>query len=140
MIRLGAMRCSLCGRKMTAQESKYLQGVSDEIYEQFLDAVASGRRLKREDAAKLADGKIYTGKKARELGLVDALGGLQTAIRETGKDMGIPEEPVVVSFKRRRHVFRENLMRSFVRHFLLAEAGPANSLQGVLLLAPGMEL
>jgi protease IV len=127
-------------RKMTPQESKYLQGVSDEIYDQFLDAVAQGRRLKREEAEKLADGKIYTGKRAKELGLVDALGGLQTAIQETAREVGISGEPIVVSFKRKRHVLRENLVQSFVRQLLLAETARVNSLQGVLLLAPGMEL
>jgi len=127
-------------RKMTPQEHKVLQGVSDEIYEQFVDAVARGRRIKREEAEKLADGRIYTGKTARELGMVDELGGLQVAIRETGRDVGIPEEPIVVSFKRKRHVFREHLVQSFVRHLLLNETPRAHALQGVLLLAPGMEL
>lgn len=123
-------------RKMTPKESKYLQNVSDEIYDQFVEAVANGRGIKREEAEKLADGKIYTGRMAKELGLVDILGGLQTAITETGKKVGIPEDPIVVSFKRKRRVFTEHLVQTFLRQLLSAEGSSSASLHGFLLMAP----
>ncbi len=99
-------------RKMTPKELRHLQGVSDGIYNQFVDAVATGRGLPREEAEELAQGKIYTGEKAHELGLVDALGGLQTAIRETGTRAGIHGYPRVVSLKRKRRVLTEHVIQN----------------------------
>jgi len=123
-------------RKMTPKESKYLQAVSDDIYEQFLQAVAQGRRMDRDRAAELAEGKIYTGGRARELGLVDSLGGLQTALREAGKSVGIPEDPHVVSFRRKRRFFSEGMVQNAVRQMLTMEISRETSLQGFMLLAP----
>jgi len=123
-------------RKMTPKESRYLQGVSDEIYEQFLQAVARGRKLDHDQAAELAHGKIYTGDRAKELGLVDALGGLQTALREVGKSVGIPEDPHVVSFRRKRRFFSEGMVNAAVRQILSMEVTREASLQGFMLLAP----
>ncbi len=123
-------------RKMTPKESKYLQNVSDEIYDQFIGAVAEGRKMKREEVEALAEGRIYTGKQAKELGLVDVLGGLQTAISEAGKAVGIPEDPVVVSFKRKRRAFSEHLVQTIFRELLSAEATHSASLPGLMLVAP----
>ncbi len=123
-------------RKMTPKESRYLQAVSDDIYDQFLEAVAEGRKIDREQAEELAQGKIYTGKKAMELGLVDALGGLGTAIRETGRSVGIPDEPNVVSFKRKRRFLGEGLVQAAVKQLLYIESTRETSLEGFMLLAP----
>ena len=123
-------------RKMTPKESKYLQSVSDEIYDQFVEAVANGRGIKKEEAENLADGKIYTGKMAKDVGLVDILGGLQRAISEAGKKVGIPEDPIVVSFKRKRRVFTEHLVQTVLREFLSTQGSTTASLNGFLLLAP----
>ena len=57
-----------------------MQGMVDEYYEQFVDVVAEGRGLSKEEVRNLATGQIYTGTEAKELGLVDALGDLDTAI------------------------------------------------------------
>jgi len=123
-------------RKMTPKESKYLQSVSDEIYHQFIGAVAEGRKMKREQVETLAEGKIYTGKQAKELGLVDVLGGLQTAVREAGKAVGISDEPIVVSFKRKRRAFSEHFVQTVLRELLSAETAHRSSLPGLLLVAP----
>jgi len=123
-------------RKMTPKESQYLQNVSDDIYEQFVEAVAKGRHLKREKAEELADGKVYTGKKAKELGLVDELGGLQTAIRESGVRVGLKEEPRIVSFKRRRRVWAEQFSQAMARQLLNGGGIHQNSPNGLMLMAP----
>ncbi len=67
-------------RELTPEEEEIMQGMVDEYYEQFIDVVAEGRELSREEVRNLATGQIYTGTKAKELGLVDELGGLDTAI------------------------------------------------------------
>jgi protease-4 len=66
-------------REMTLEEEEIMQGMIDEYYEQFIDVVAEGRGLSKDEVRDLATGQIYTGTVAKELGLVDALGGLDTA-------------------------------------------------------------
>jgi protease-4 len=67
-------------RELTPEEEEIMQGMVDEYYEQFVDVVAEGRGLSEEEVRNLATGQIYTGTEAKELGLVDALGDLDTAI------------------------------------------------------------
>jgi len=124
-------------RKMTPKELGHLQGVSDSIYDQFVDAVAAGRGMKREEAEELAQGKIYTGAKAQELGLVDALGGFQTAVREAGRRVGIDEYPRVVSFKRKRRVLTEHFVQNTMWQLLQGGGGTVGSSSfWLMLLSP----
>jgi protease-4 len=81
-------------RELTPEEQELMQGMVDEYYEQFIEVVAEGRRLSEEDVRNLATGQIYTGTKAKELGLVDELGDLNTAINLTAELAGI-EAPIV---------------------------------------------
>jgi protease-4 len=67
-------------RELTPEEKEIMQGMVDEYYEQFIDVVAEGRGLSEEAVRDLATGQLYSGSKAKELGLVDELGGLDTAI------------------------------------------------------------
>ena len=67
-------------RELTPEEEEIMQEMVDEYYEQFIDVVAEGRGLSREDVKNLATGQLYSGTKAKELGLVDELGDLNTAI------------------------------------------------------------
>jgi protease-4 len=69
-------------RDMTPQERELLQGVVDNVHLQFVNAVAAGRNLNREDVLRIADGRIFTGEQAKGLGLVDVLGNLEDAIAE----------------------------------------------------------
>jgi len=81
-------------REMTPEEEEIMQGMVDEYYEQFIDVVAEGRELSREEVRNLATWQIYTGTEAKELGLVDELGGLDTAINLAAELAGI-EAPTV---------------------------------------------
>jgi protease-4 len=67
-------------RELTPEEEEIMQQRIDEYYEQFVGVVAEGRGLSREEVRDLATGQIYTGTEAKELGLVDELGDLDTAI------------------------------------------------------------
>lgn len=67
-------------RELTPEEEEIVQGMVDEYYEQFVDVVAEGRGLTKEEVRALATGQIYTGAEAKELKLVDELGDLDTAI------------------------------------------------------------
>jgi protease-4 len=76
-------------REMTPEEEEIMQKLVDEYYEQFIEVVAEGRGLSEEEVRNLATGQIYTGTEAKELGLVDELGDLDTAINLTAELAGI---------------------------------------------------
>jgi protease-4 len=67
-------------RELTPEEEEIMQGMVDEYYKQFIDVVAEGRGLSKEEVRNLATGQLYTGTEAKELGLVDELGDLDTAL------------------------------------------------------------
>jgi protease-4 len=81
-------------RELTPEEEEIMQGMVDEYYEQFVDAVAQGRGLSTDQVRNLATGQLYSGTKAKELGLVDELGDLDTAINLAAGLAGI-EAPKV---------------------------------------------
>jgi len=86
-------------RSIGKEEREILQGVLDNVHEQFIKAVAEGRKMLREDVKKIADGRIFTGEQALAAGLVDELGNLEDAVKAAAKLAGIKGEPVVVSKK-----------------------------------------
>jgi protease-4 len=95
-------------RKMSAEERGLLQAVMDDVHKQFIEAVAEGRSLELRAAQVLADGRIFTGRQAKEAKLVDELGDLEDAIQLAAEVVGIEGEPKVVE-PRRRFSFRELL-------------------------------
>lgn len=88
-------------RKMGKEERLILQSVLDDVHEQFIKAVSDGRKIPFEEAKKLADGRIFTGRQAMEARLVDELGTLEDAIAIAGRLAGIKGEPEVVTKKER---------------------------------------
>jgi protease-4 len=83
-------------RKMTDEEKGLLQAVIDDVHAQFVDAVSKGRSLDLPTTQGLADGRIFTGRQAKKVGLVDELGSLQDTIKMTAEMVGIEGEPEVV--------------------------------------------
>jgi protease-4 len=88
-------------RKMKEEDRKILQGVIEDVHEQFIIAVAEGRRLPIEKVREIADGRVFTGRQAKEIGLVDELGNLEDAIKEAARLSGIKGEPEVITKKDR---------------------------------------
>lgn len=86
-------------RELTPEERMLMQEITVRLYEQFIEAVAEGRGLSKEKVMELATGQLYTGEQAKELGLVDELGGINTAIDLAASLAGI-EEPEVEYYKR----------------------------------------
>jgi protease-4 len=84
------------GRAMTTEEREYLQKLLDSVHQQFVRDVARGRRMPEEKVREIADGRIFTGEQAKEMGLVDELGGLNDAVDAAGKMAGITGEPKLV--------------------------------------------
>jgi protease IV len=89
-------------RPLTDAEKVYFQNLIDNMYSQFVTAVASNRKMNEADVRKLADGRVYTGLEAKNNGLVDELGTLQDAVAAAGKMAGIIGEPSVVKPVRRK--------------------------------------
>jgi protease-4 len=81
-------------RELTPEEKEIMQGLVNEYYEQFIDVVAEGRGLSKEEVRNLATGQTYSGTEAKALGLVDKLGDLDTAIDLAAELAGI-EAPTV---------------------------------------------
>ena len=82
----------------------------DDVHLQFMTAVAEGRHLKLNVVQELADGRIYTGRQALEVKLVDRLGNLEDAIDEAAELAGITDKPNVV--------YPPKEKRSFVEYFV----------------------
>ncbi len=86
-------------RKLGKEERDILQGVLDDVHEQFIKAVSEARKMPVEVVRELADGRVFTGRQAIDAGLVDELGNLEDAINIAAKLAGITGEPHVVSKK-----------------------------------------
>jgi len=87
-------------RPMKPEEKELLRDMVLDVYDQFVGVVAEGRRLPKDSVEKMADGRIFSGRQAQKLGLVDSLGTLQDAIRIAGNLAGIKGEPKVVRLPR----------------------------------------
>jgi protease-4 len=95
-------------RAMTPEERRILQSLLDDVYDQFISAVAEGRGLEPQAVRAFAEGRIYSGRQAQGLKMVDDLGGLEDAIEAAAKMAGLPPKPRVL-YPRRRFSLRELL-------------------------------
>lgn len=84
---------------LTPQQREILQALVDESYNEFVRIVAEGRGLPEEEVRALADGRIYSGRQALALGLVDELGDLEEAIAKAADLGGIRGEPRIVEYE-----------------------------------------
>jgi protease IV len=91
-------------RAMTPEERRILQALLDDVYGQFVSAVARGRGLDEATVRGFADGRIYSGRQAHALKMVDELGGFEEAVEAAAKLSGISGKPKVM-FPRRRFSF-----------------------------------
>jgi len=97
-------------RPMRPEERQVLQGLLDDVHGQFIDAVATGRKLKREDVVRFADGRIFSGVQAKSMSMVDELGGFDDAINAAAKLAGLKIPPRVLQPRRKTSIV--NLIRS----------------------------
>ena len=83
-------------RAMTPEEQRILKEFVDRLHQQFVAAIAEGRQLDLAKVQDLADGRIYTGQDAKDLGLVDRIGNLEDAVEWAGRLAGIEGKIVPV--------------------------------------------
>ncbi len=83
-------------RGLTDTEKEYANSVVMESYEDFITEVSEGREMNKSNVKALADGRIYTGAKAKQLGLIDGFGNLYDAIDKAAELGGVTGKPTVV--------------------------------------------
>ena len=89
-------------RPITEGERKYFQGLIDDMYVQFVEAVSSGRKLDLQEVRAMADGRVFTGRDAKERKLIDQTGNFQDAVDLTAKLAGISGKPRLIRSSRQR--------------------------------------
>ena len=89
-------------RALTEREKAYFQALIDDMYGQFIQVVADGRRLTVQEVRSLADGRVFSGRDARERKLIDATGDFQDAVDLTAKLAGISGKPTLIRNTRQR--------------------------------------
>ncbi len=95
-------------RPLRPEERQVLQALLDDVYGQFVRAVAERRGLDEKTVRGFADGRVYSGQQARALKMVDEMGGLEDAVEGAAKLAGIPGRPKLI-YPRRRFSLREML-------------------------------
>jgi protease-4 len=99
-------------RQMTDRDRGLLQGVVADAYDQFVEVVSQGRELPRDSVMAFADGRIFTGRQALALGLVDTLGTFEESKRIAAQFCGIDGEPRLIRAPRRMNWWWRRLMES----------------------------
>lgn len=92
-------------REMSAAERETLQALVDDVYEQFLEAVREGRNLSMETIRAAADGRVFTGLQALDMGLIDEIGDLDGALRGAASLAGMEGKPEVLEEKARHRLW-----------------------------------
>jgi protease-4 len=97
VIKSGSMKdAGSSTRPLTEEEKAYFQSLIDNIYAQFVSAVAKSRDIDEDEVRKLADGRVFTGQEAKEKNLIDELGTHQDAIAAAAQMAGIEGKPKIV--------------------------------------------
>jgi protease IV len=97
-------------RDLTPSEQAYMQSLIDNMFGQFIQAVAEGRGLKYEDVKSFANGKVWTGEQAISMRLIDNVGDFESAVSDTAKSVGIKGEPTLVHPERDRRTLMDLLL------------------------------
>lgn len=101
-------------REMTGEERHLIQGIVDDIYDQFTQIISENRNVPLGTIIGLADGRIFSGRQALAVKLVDELGGLQDAVSLAGRLAGMEGKPAVVYSGKKKTTLWKYLMESTV--------------------------
>jgi protease-4 len=97
-------------RDLTPNEQAYMQDLINNMFGQFVHAVADGRGLKYDDVKAIANGKVWTGEQAKAMNLIDGVGDFETVVADTAKSVGIRGEPTLVHPDRDRKTLMDLLL------------------------------
>ena len=104
-------------RDLTPAEQAYMQGLIDNMFGQFVQAVADGRGKKFDDVKAIANGKVWTGAQALDMKLIDNIGDFEEVVKDTAKSVGISGEPTLVHPEKDRRTLLD-LMTGDVSQYL----------------------
>lgn len=112
-------------RKLTERDREILESLIKDLQGQFVSAVASGRNISVEKVREIADGRIFSGARAKDLGLVDFMGNFQDSVEITKKLLGIKGDVALVYPKKSTGELWNLFLESSARHIAgaLAEKG-----------------
>jgi protease-4 len=83
-------------REFTDQDKAYYQDLVNDVYDQFKMAVAESRHMEMSHVEKLSNGKVYSGRQALKLGLIDHIGTLQDAVDDLTHQLGLSDKPQII--------------------------------------------
>lgn len=89
-------------KTLSPEDRELLQNFLVELHDQFKNDIVSARGIDRAEIDVIADGRIFSGLKAKELGLIDEIGGMLEAVKEAAIEAGIKGEPKIVKMKKKR--------------------------------------
>jgi len=105
-------------REMRDDEREILQSITTNIHEQFVTAIAEGRKMDRAQVEQAADGRIFTGEDAKARGLVDRLGNFEDALEWAGELGGIDGEVIPVYARDEKLSLLRYLMSSSISDWM----------------------
>ncbi len=97
-------------RDLTPAEQAYMQSLIENMFGQFVQAVADGRSMKVEDVKPIANGKVWTGEQALQMKLIDQVDDFEAAVADTAKTVGIKGEPTLVRPEKERRTLLDLLV------------------------------
>jgi len=97
-------------RDLTPAEQAYMQSLIDNMFGQFIQAVADGRHMKYDDVKAIANGKVWTGEQAQSMKLIDGIGDFESVVSDTAKSVGISGEPTLVRPEKDRRTLMDLLL------------------------------
>jgi len=127
-------------RPLTPEEKALLQNMINDVYDQFLTDVSTGRKIPKAEVRKLADGRIYTGRQAVGNKLVDKLGSMDDALKAAAKDAGITGEYSVKTYQRPMGLMEVLFGTSEVRVSLLEDVTLGQLARGLLRADSGFKM
>ena len=105
-------------RPLTLDERDKLYGSSLKVYNEFVDRVAEGRKMSREDVLKAAEGRVWLGQEAVKMGLVDEIGGIEKAISDMAEFLQLEDYKTVESLKEEKI---ESVIKNYLPKYLMAQ-------------------
>ena len=101
-------------RARNAEESALLQTMADTFYQGFIQKVAEGRGLTLEQVDAISQGRVWTGRQAKQIGLVDELGGLFRAIDIAKQRIGLsPDDQIEIVHFPKKHLSLRGILKEF---------------------------
>lgn len=105
-------------KDLTEDEKDKIRASSLKVYEEFVDRVAEGRNMTREEVLKSAEGRVWLGEEAKKIGLVDEIGGIEKAVGDLALSLGLEDYKVVESLKEEKI---ESVIKNYLPKYLMAQ-------------------